>query len=421
MIFDIEDYAPIPTDWTKVKLSDIAEFNKSAWSKKDAPEQIYYIDIASVSTAKMEPPTLMDFADAPSRARRKVESGDIIISTVRPNLKQFVLIDDDKQNLTASTGFCVISPKRKEYTWLIYSLISSDFFTEYLVRVAQGAAYPAIKPTDISDASIGLPPKSQLDTFNLLAGSLWLKETANIAMNQTLEKIAQRIFKSWFIDFDPVKANAEGVPFNGLSPELQALFPSEFEESELGMIPKGWKVKKISDAARVSTGKRPAQKVDFQDKENQIPVWGGNGIKWYTNTSLTEKPFIITGRVGTLGTVYKIFEKVWVSDNALTLTPKADCFDYLYNVLLKSDLQSLNSGSTQPLITQTAINNIKIVLPTEDVLRCFQNIVDSLNKKASSNEKEIDYLTKIRNNLLPRLISGKIILSDVNQELKETV
>ncbi|MFS1877507.1 hypothetical protein [Enterovibrio norvegicus] len=184
----------------------------------------------------------MKFDSAPSRARRKVDKGDIIISTVRPNLKQFALLDFNKDNLTASTGFCTITQKKPEYTWLIYSVVTTDIFTEHLVRVAQGATYPAIKPSDISEAYIGLPPQEELHKLNALIGALWQKQkTINEAMNQTLEKLAQRIFKSWFIDFDPVKANKEGLPFDGLSPEIQALFPSEFEDSELGMIPKGGK------------------------------------------------------------------------------------------------------------------------------------------------------------------------------------
>ena len=303
----------------------------------------------------------------------------------------------------------------------LYYLLSSSEYEKHLFSLGTGSGQPNLSPTVIKSIKIPLPDTLTQQKIAATLRALDDKIANNKAMNQTLEKLAQRIFKSWFIDFDPVKANKEGLPFDGLSPEIQALFPSEFEDSELGMIPKGWEVGKISTVSKVSSGKRPPQKVDAQDSLNNIPVWGGNGIKWYTNSTLTDKPFIITGRVGTLGTVYKVFDKVWVSDNALMLSPEKELFDYLFHALKGFDLHSLNSGSTQPLITQTAVKNIPLILPSEDILIKFQSIMDSLNEKRIHNEKSSECLCRLRDRLLPKLISGQISVGEVAQELAEAV
>ncbi|MDF4512339.1 restriction endonuclease subunit S [Vibrio parahaemolyticus] len=324
-----------------------------------------------------------------------------------------------EQEYAIGRGIGAIRGKGGYSTPFVKSVIESNLAG--LLKVATGTTFPNLGKDALNDFEVEIVDSNAAKFVGKFAEQLEDKIANNITMNQTLEKIAQRIFKSWFIDFDPVKANKEGLPFDGLSPEIQALFPSEFEDSELGMIPKGWEVGKISTVSKVSSGKRPTKKVDAQDSLNNIPVWGGNGIKWFTNSTLTDKPFIITGRVGTLGTVYKVFDKVWVSDNALMLFPESAFFDYLFHALREFDLHSLNSGSTQPLITQTAVKNIPLILPNEDILIKFQSIMDSLNEKRKHNEKSSECLRKLRDRLLPKLISGQISVGEAKQELAEAI
>nr|WP_157935013.1 restriction endonuclease subunit S [Vibrio sp. 10N.286.48.B7]PMH78509.1 hypothetical protein BCU58_09040 [Vibrio sp. 10N.286.48.B7] len=437
MIFDIEKYSKIPDGWSKVKLSDLADFNAKSWSKKDKPDTINYIDISSVSTGKVAEPTEMKFDSAPSRARRKVDKGDIIISTVRPNLKQFALLDFNKDNLTASTGFCTITPKKPEYTWLIYSVVTTDIFTEHLVRVAQGATYPAIKPSDISEAYIGLPPQEELHKLNALIGALWQKQTINEAMNQTLEKLAQRIFKSWFIDFDPVKANKEGLPFDGLSPEIQALFPSEFEDSELGMIPKGWEVSNIE---KYATNVR--KNIKKGDIDSDMPYLGlehinrkclsvyehGLGESVTSNKSLFQVNDIL------LGKLRPYFHKVGIpnfdgvcSTDILVVRPKESFyFEYALNVIyqdrLIDHLTRCSSGTRMPRAKWADVTDYQLATPLDDsIFKAFSKITSPLYQRLLNNCNEVDTLSKLRDRLLPKLISGQISVGEVAQELAEAV
>ncbi|NIY90284.1 restriction endonuclease subunit S [Vibrio campbellii] len=450
MIFDLEKYSRLPQGWSKVRLSDLADFNSKSWSQKDKPDTINYIDISSVSTGKASQPTEMLFDDAPSRARRKVSSGDIIISTVRPNLKQYALLDFEFDNLTASTGFCTITPKKTEYTWLIYSVITSDIFTEHLVRVAQGAAYPAIKPSDISDAYIGLPPESELASFNKLVSGLWQKQVLNDKMNQTLEKIAQRIFKSWFIDFDPVKANKEGLPFDGLSPEIQALFPSEFEDSELGMIPKGWEVSTIKQLQeKLSKGTTPRKKdvesalddpsipfikvrniSDTGFIESELETVSNSIHEGALKRSILQSDDLLFTIAGTIGRVAIVPDRLNNSNCNqavcfIRLKDKLTYNSYLYLHLKSKRVQGQISSKVVQAVQANAslqnINDINFSLPPNKLMESWNKVSLPLFDRVKEIEKQNITLTSLRDKLLPKLISGQISVGEVKQELAEAI
>jgi type I restriction enzyme, S subunit len=454
MIFDIEKYSKIPDGWSKVKLSDLADFNAKSWSKKDKPDTINYIDISSVSTGKVAEPTEMKFDSAPSRARRKVAKGDIIISTVRPNLKQFALLDFNNDNLTASTGFCTITPKKPEYTWLIYSVVTTDIFTEHLVRVAQGAAYPAIKPSDISEAYIGLPPQEELHKLNALIRALWQKQTINEAMNQTLERLAQRIFKSWFIDFDPVKANKEGLPFDGLSPEIQVLFPSEFEDSELGMIPKGWEVKFFGDEIKFKNGYAFKSKELIEDPESgthrvfkmgNIFKGGGfkyNGSKDYFDASSNTKVMKHLAKKGDLlmcmtdmkanvallghTALMPVSDRYLVNQRVGHIQPKELLSSYFLYLLTNSkdfihDLRSRSNSGVQVNLSTKAIKETRFICPDKNAHNAFNSIITPIFERYFDNEENNRTLESLRDRLLPKLISGQISVGEAAQELAEAV
>jgi len=123
------------------KLGKIADINASSLKKGQEPDEINYIDIASVSTGQIDKIEHLAHSDAPSRARRVVKSGDIIWSTVRPNRKSYSVILNPPPNLIVSTGFAVISAKHAPYTYLYHALTTNDF-VGYLTNHATGAAYP---------------------------------------------------------------------------------------------------------------------------------------------------------------------------------------------------------------------------------------------------------------------------------------
>jgi len=163
---------PIPEGWEVVKLGDIAEINAISIRKNEAPEEINYVNISSVSTGRIEKMELMAFENAPSRARRVVGHGDIIWSTVRPNRRSYCLLLDPVPSMIVSTGFAVITARTVPYTYL-YHALTTDEFVEYLTNNATGAAYPAVNRGDFEKADVLLPPSELLALFHSIIVDLF--------------------------------------------------------------------------------------------------------------------------------------------------------------------------------------------------------------------------------------------------------
>lgn len=163
----------VPDGWEVKRLDELATVNAQSINVNQAPEQINYIDIRSVTTGTMEEPRALPFAEAPSRARRIVRSGDILWSSVRPNLRAYVLVIDPKPNTIASTGFAVITPDDAPFSFL-YPALTSDQFVEYLVNHATGAAYPAVSQNDFKAARLVVPPSKLLKDYDQFAQRMFL-------------------------------------------------------------------------------------------------------------------------------------------------------------------------------------------------------------------------------------------------------
>jgi len=187
---------------------------------------------------------------------------------------------------------------------------------------------------------------------------------------------------------------------------LEALAQTYFRQWFTEKAQKDWDIMKISDFADVTTGK--GLKREFFADDGQYPVLGANGEIGRTNSYLYNEHLIITGRVGTHGKVFLINDKVWISDNVLIIKPKQPQYIYgLYFWLKNLDFNSLNVGSTQPLITQTDIKNQEL-LYSKGLFEKFANNVDNLFEKIERNNAQIITLQKLRDTLLPKLISGEV-------------
>lgn len=161
---------------------------------------------------------------------------------------------------------------------------------------------------------------------------------------------------------------------------------TKFKETELGKIPEDWKIAQISKYFDVSTGKNLLQKdrLEYGDYE----IIGANGKIGYSDNYLVDGEYVITGRVGTLGEIYYKNGKFWPSDNLLLISSKSNqSAKFLYYFLKTVDFQSLNVGSTQPLITQTALKNLEIIFPTIEEQRKIAGVLGALDEKIELNRK----------------------------------
>ena len=156
----------VPQGWSYVELHQIATVNSTSLKKGKEPERILYIDISAVTTNHIAELTEMALTDAPGRARRLVKHGDVIWSSVRPANRAYSLIFEPPENLVASTGFAVISPKPEMPFTFIHLAVTSDSFVEQMAMVAKGSAYPATSFEDFGKAKLRVPPANLLSRFH---------------------------------------------------------------------------------------------------------------------------------------------------------------------------------------------------------------------------------------------------------------
>lgn len=298
-----------------------------------------------------------------------------------------------------------------------------------LQSFAGGSAVPTLNRNHIHPLQVRIPSVKVQKSIALILGSLDKKIDLNRQMNQTLEKIAQTLYKSWFVDFDPVIDNAleSGNTIPGeltirakkrielgehrrpLPDNIKNLFPSEFVFcDELDKwIPKGWRVVDLEEIVTVKYGKDHKKL-----KEGHIPVYGSGGIMRYVVQSLYEGESVLIPRKGTLQNIMYVDEEFWSVDTMFFTIMKLDNIaKYIYYNLILLDFKNMNVGSAVPSMTTQVLNNLKILMPTEVVNCVFDQHIQLLLNKKKSNNQNIESLTKTRDILLPKLLSGEVDVS----------
>ena len=258
---------------------------------------------------------------------------------------------------------------------------SQESFKETIRMIAVGATMPSINTKILCGVDLIIPPLSEQRAIASVLSSLDDKIDLLHRQNKTLEAMAETLFRQWFVE--------------------------EADEE--------WEAGKLGDYASVTTGKG-LKRHEFIDK-GMYPVLGANGEIGRTNNYLTEDRLILTGRVGTLGKVTISDDKVWISDNVLIVKPNKTIYFYpIYFNLKRTEFENLNVGSTQPLVTQTDLKNIDFSLPNGAILRSFESHCSKYYGKKSKNNTQIRTLEKLRDTLLPKLMSGEIRVKLEQQE-----
>ncbi len=179
----------LPDGWDVGTLNDLCDLNKLSWTKKNAPTEVLYVDLANTKYGVIEDVQYYSWEDAPSRAKRILSAGDVIVGTVRPGNRSFALIGDTQEQLTASTGFAVLSPKKTAYIGFLYIASVSDKNIDRLAHLADGGAYPAVRPDVVTAMDIALPPDIIIERFNEVVSVLFEKRNANLNSEKALKEI----------------------------------------------------------------------------------------------------------------------------------------------------------------------------------------------------------------------------------------
>ncbi len=305
----------------------------------------------------------------------KLQRFDIALTT-RGTVGNVAFYDDTVlfDHIRINSGMVII---RCDTTMLLpryfYYILKSRLFLDQVLNFRSGSAQPQLPIRDMQNIKLPLPSiEEQKEVINQI-GSVGDKIEVNRRMNETLEQMGQALFKHYFIN----------------NPES-----------------KTWTKSKFSDFTDVITGKGSTKSVLAEG--GKYPLYGAGGIMGSSDNYLLDEPVIITGRVGTLGRIQAVTDKAWFSDNVLIMRPKLSYFGLVYYLVKSFDFVSMNRGSSQPLVTQTDLKNHLVKSPDKKTLLESESQFQAVFNLMQKNEKEIITLGKLRDSLLPRLISGKI-------------
>lgn len=285
-----------------------------------------------------------------------------------------------------------------------------------LASYNSGSAQASLNRNLIYSIPVRKPERHIQDEIARIIGALddriaLLRET-----NATLEAIAQALFKSWFVDFDPVHANA-GTQAPSLPAETQALFPSRLVESPQGLIPEGWEVGKIEDIIELAYGKA-LKAIDRID--GGVPVYGSGGITGSHNQALVKESSIIIGRKGTVGSLYWEDRPFFPIDTVFYVRTEMS-LGFCFYLLQTLGLKDMNTDGAVPGLNRNNVYRLPIVIPSHAALSAFDETVSTIREKIFANNQQADSLIDLRDTLLPRIISGQLRLPENVAALEDVI
>ena len=382
-------------------LGDIVNVNTAQYSPKETWIKALYLDTGNITENKIDKIQEFECSSLPSRARRKVKHGDIIYSTVRPNQKHYGYITNPAKNLLVSTSFTVLSP-HKDLTdsKFIYYWLSQNKIVAYLHNLAEQSvsAYPSIKASDICELEIKLPSlEYQTKAANILS-SLDSKIELNRRINDNLEQQAQALFNYYFIDTPEllgefsVGSLADAANYvNGLA--MQKYRPINGE--------KGLPVLKIKELGQG----RIDSSSDFCSNEidSYYKVYDGDVIFSWSGTLMVK--IWCGGKCGLNQHLFKVSSKT---------TPK-----WFYYFWTKHHLDNFiriakDKAVTMGHIKRGELEKAEVLFPNNSVMKKLDTLMAPFLDQIIEKECEIRKLALLRDTLLPKLISGELVINDIN-------
>lgn len=303
----------------------------------------------------------------------------------------------------------------------LYYLFSGPDKQAEILDNGIGSSVPGFNLGQLRKHSVLVPSLAEQRQIIETLGALDDKIALLRETNATLEAIAQALFKSWFVDFDAVRAKAEGRDPEGVSPEVANLFPSEFEDSELGVIPKGWRLGNLGEVVEIYDFKRvPLSGAERVKRRGPYPYYGAAALMDHVDDFLFDGTYLLMGEDGSVtntdGTpiLQYVWGKFWVNNHAHVLSgKKAVCTEHIMLSLKGTNISGFVTGAVQAKLNQGNLNRIPFLIPDPEVATIFAEEIQPLYASIRANQEQSTALSDLRDSLLPRLMSGKLRVSQV--------
>ncbi len=427
------------SEWKTVELGEVCEiFDGPHATPKETKDGPIFLGISNLVSGRIDLSNTRHLSETDFKTwTRRVtpQPGDLVFA-YETRLGEAALIRDGLRCcLGRRMGLLRFDISLVDPEFMLYAYLSPAFQHTIQARTIYGSTVNRIALTEMPHFPILIPPLDEQRAIANILGSLDDKIEANRRMNETFEATSRAIFKSWFVDFDPVHARASGEQPIGMDAETAALFPDHFEPSELGDIPAGWQVGEIGKEIEAVGGSTPSTK--------NPDYWEGGTINWTTPKDLSglQAPVLLkTARHITEEGLAQISSgllprgtllmssRAPVGYLAIAETPVAinqgyiamKCNKTLPNYYLlfwcqfnMTTIRGQANGTTFQEISKRNFRPLQVLVPSDAVMDAFVYFVEPLYQAIVDNLKQIQTLAEMRDSLLPKLISGQIRVPEI--------
>ena len=400
----------VSMEWKEVDICQLCDSVSETY--KGNASEVVLINTSDVLDGKCLNHEYVPNKKLKGQFKKTFRKGDILYSEIRPANKRFCFVDFEPKDYIASTKLMVLRAHEDVDPKYLYQILRSNDTLAQLQMLAESRSgtFPQITYSELSNIMVSLPSQKAQKNIVSILSSLDRKIELNNKINADLEEMAQAIFKNWFVDFEPFK-------------------DGKFVDSELGMIPEGWKVGRLDEIADVVGGSTPSKaKPEYYTQK---------GIAWLTPKDLSNHPAVYTSRgeiditeEGYNSTSTKLMPKgtvlftsrapigyISIAQNDIctnqgfkSLVPKkaGTCFLYCFLKYVTPEIENKSTGSTFKEASGSLMKSLQVIMPEQKVFEDFETIVSPLFARIESLEKENSRLSTLRDTLLPRLMSGEL-------------
>jgi type I restriction enzyme, S subunit len=357
-----------------------------------------YIDISAATEGKLAiPSSSVEYCDAPSRARRVLRSGDVIMSTVRPNLKAFAYCRLDSSPHIASTGFAVLRAKENVVPYFLLCSLLSDDVSSQINRLAVGSNYPAINSSDVR--RLLLPDFSEQKQKRIAA--------ILTSIDRVIEKSEALIAK-----YEQIKAGlmhdlfTRGVLPNGQLRPPREQAPELYQESAIGWLPIHWDAVPLGQMASFQRGH---DIIENQFEEGPFPVVSSSGVIGFHSAATSVGPNVVVGRKGTIGKVHFLRGSFWAHDTSLYVTNFfGNNKRFIFHLCRYLDLARFGTKSGSPSLNRNDIHPLLVARPTASEQIQIVSRIDTVLLRIDAEHAQLRKLQKQKLGLMQDLLTGKV-------------
>ena len=368
-------------------------------------------------------------------SRSRAIKGDLLFANIGNSAGEVCLINE-KVDISIK-NLALFRPSKKLDGIFLLAYLRSRRVQDYIRNTIIGSAQPFIGLGTLRGFPVPLPPITEQRAIAHILGTLDDKIELNRKTNETLEVMAKALFKSWFVDFDPVRAKAEGRP-TGLPVEISDLFPDSFEDSELGEIPSGWETGRLEEILEIDPPRQLRRgSISPYLEMKGVPTSGhsavdvigrefSSGSKFRNGDTLLARitPCLENGKTAFVDFL-KDGETGWGSTEFIVMCGRREEVNPFAYYLARSEafrnkaIQNMVGSSGRQRVPSDAVSGFTLPLPPEEILVKFGLLANDLMRGISANADQSVILSKIRDALLPKLISGEIRIPDAEKMLEE--